>query len=293
MRRLAAAAIAAAAAAALGATAATAQGQHEHGSGEGSGPSVSMLATVYAPTHVDVLSGDTITWHNDSAQRHTVTAEDDGWSSDQVFPAGTFARRFDAPGPVAYYCKVHPFMRADVGVHRVLLTPPRESAAPGRAFVLPGRAALDDGSQVAIEADEGGGFRPAGSATVSAGAFRASVTPRTTTAFRAVALGEASPPVRVTVLDRRVLVARAGRGRRVIVDARVVPASPRATVVLQLRLRERFGWWPVRRARLDRDSTARFRLRLDRRVRARVLLTQSDGATQLARSATIRVGARG
>jgi plastocyanin len=287
MRRLAAAA---AALAALGGGAAAAQAQHQHGAG--SGPAVSMLATSYAPGHADVLAGDTITWRNDSAQRHTVTAEDESWTSEQVFPGGTFARRFEAPGSVAYYCRVHPFMRATVAVHRLLLTPPRESAAPGRAFVLAGRAALADGDQVAIEADEGGGFRPAGSATVGAGAFRASVTPRTTTTFRAVASGESSPPVEVRVLDRRVLVARRGRGRNVVVDVRVVPASPRATVVLQLHLRERFGWWPVRRARLGRDSTTRFRLRLDRRVRARVLLTQSDGATQLARSATIRVGAR-
>jgi plastocyanin len=292
MRRRSVAVAAIATAAALGGGAAEAQHRHGGEQGEGDGASVSMLATSFAPAHADVLAGDTVTWHNASAQRHSVTAADGSWSSEQVFPRGSYSRRFDAPGPVAYYCTVHPFMRAELGVHRLLLNRPRESAAPGRAFVLAGRAALPDRTRVALEADEGGGFRPAGSAIVQGGAFRGSVTPRASAPFRAVAGGEASPPVQVTVLERRVLVARSGGGRRVIVDVRVVPASPRATVVLQLRLRERFGWWPVRRARLDGDSTARFRLRLDRRVPARVVLTQSNGATQLARSRTITVGAR-
>ena len=52
----------------------------------------------------------------------------------------------------------------------------------------------------------------------------------------------------------------AGRARRSI-DVRASPASPGTRVVLQLRLRERFGWWPVARARLDRRSRAQFTVR--------------------------------
>ena len=94
--------------------------------------------------------------------------------------------------------------------------------------------------------------------------------------------GEASPPVRVLVLDRHVAVAAALHGRRTAIVATVEPASPGATLVLQLRLRNRFGWWPIRRARLGSSSRARFVLRLRHRVRARVVLTQADGATVLA-----------
>ena len=39
----------------------------------------------------------------------------------------------------------------------------------------------------------------------------------------------------------------------------VTPATPGSTVVLQLRLRDRFGWWPVQRHRLDRRSHTSFR----------------------------------
>jgi hypothetical protein len=72
----------------------------------------------------------------------------------------------------------------------------------------------------------------------------------------------------------------------------VTPASPRATVVLQLRLPERFGWWPVRVARIDARSSAVFRLTLHRRLRARVVLTLADRATVLAVSDVMRVGTR-
>ena len=48
------------------------------------------------------------------------------------------------------------------------------------------------------------------------------------------------------------------KGNRVLVDAKVTPAAPGATVVLQLNLKERFGWWPTRTAMLDSASRVRF-----------------------------------
>jgi hypothetical protein len=49
----------------------------------------------------------------------------------------------------------------------------------------------------------------------------------------------------------------------------------------------------VGRARLDRRSEARFSVRRSTPVRARVVLTQSDGWTQLAASAAVRIRPRG
>jgi hypothetical protein len=62
----------------------------------------------------------------------------------------------------------------------------------------------------------------------------------------------------------------------------VTPNDPAAVVVLQAHLRERFGWWPVARRRLDYVSTARFRVRRPGRVR--VALVDDDGWTPLATS---------
>ena len=87
------------------------------------------------------------------------------------------------------------------------------------------------------------------------------------------------------MLDRKVSAAQRGR----TVTAKVTPASAGATVVLQLKLKERFGWWPVKAAKTKADGTVRFTIPRGRKVRARVLLTASDEATELARSATFRL----
>jgi hypothetical protein len=95
--------------------------------------------------------------------------------------------------------------------------------------------------------------------------------------------------VQVLVLDRKVSASLRVRGKRVAIDAKVTPSGKGATVVLQLKLKEHFGWWPVRVAKVGSSSKVRFTLRRGRRVPARVLLTASDGATELARSATLRL----
>jgi len=69
----------------------------------------------------------------------------------------------------------------------------------------------------------------------------------------------------------------------------VLPASHGATVVLQMHLKERFGWWPVRTAKLDAHSRARFAVKLRHSVRARVVLTAGDGVTPLVHSSVLRL----
>jgi hypothetical protein len=203
----------------------------------------------------------------------------------------TFARRCDALGETPYHCILHPFIRGVVGVHTLLLATPAQAAAPNRGFPLNGRAALPAGTSVTIQADRGAGFAPVTTTAVAAdGTFVARVVPSATATYRAVAGAVVSPPVGLLVLDRRISL-QVERGRnRVLIRTRVTPAAPRGHVVLQLFLRDRFGWWPVQRARLDRRSAARFALRPGRRVAVRVLLTLPDGATPLAITRTVRLG---
>ena len=69
---------------------------------------------------------------------------------------------------------------------------------------------------ICFEADSGAGFQPLTTASAGPdGSFTASVTPRTTTTYRAVVAGEPSPPVTLLVLDRSVTVTstRAAGGR--------------------------------------------------------------------------------
>jgi plastocyanin len=254
---------------------------------------VSIQFAAFAPTRVDVLAGDTVRWMNDSVRVHTVNADDGAWASARLVLDDSFSREFDDLGTVTYHCSLHPFMRGEIDVQRVLLTAPTEPGAPGRPYVFHGRAALPAGTSVGMEADAGAGFQPAGTATVQEdGTFTTDVVPSTTASYRAVAGGDSSPAVQLLVLDRKVAVAAGGHDGAVTVRARVAPASPGASVVLQLRLHQHFGWWPVARAKLGRDSLARFSLRLRHRYPARVVLTLRDGATALATSRTLHVGPR-
>jgi plastocyanin len=256
-------------------------------------PHVSIEFGDYAPAQIDVLARDTVTWTNDSVRNHTVTDDADAYDSGVIPSTYTFAHRFDAAGSFPYHCRLHPYIRGEVDVHELLLERPSVPAQANQPFPLYGRAALPSGSAVSIEADDGSGagYQPAGSATVDAdGHFVAVVKPATSALYRAVAGDETSPPVQVLVLNHTI-TARARRGRRsTIVSVLVTPAAPGSTVVLQLNLRERFGWWPVASARLDRRSRARFVLRLGRDVSSRARLTLPDGATALATSPLVRVG---
>jgi plastocyanin len=251
------------------------------------GTNVSILAAAYGTAKVDVLEGDTVTWRNDSVRAHTVSATDGSWASQRIVTSGVFSHRFTASGVSAYYCQVHPFMRAEVDVHRLLLDAPHDAAVPGKAYELMGRAALAAGSPVTIQAADGS---TAATATIdSAGAFHATVSPRTTTSFRAVSGAESSPAVQLLVIDRKVTASSRVHGRRAVVKTRVAPASHGGTVVLQMRLKERFGWWPVRTAKLDHASRARFTVKLRHAVRARVVLTTADGVTPLVHSSVLRL----
>jgi plastocyanin len=251
---------------------------------------VAMSYSAFSPTRIDILTGDVVTWTNEGVRAHTVTARDGGWDSGQVFIGEAFTHHFTTPGTIAYYCRLHTF-GGEVEVHSLLLDAPSGPGGPGRPIELTGRAALPPGMSVTIEGDSGRGYAPVTATAVGAdGTLRARVAPRETTTYRAIADDQASPPVQLSILDRRVAITRRGRRHRTIVDARVTPPSPGATAVLQLRLRDRFGWWPVARARLDRASRARFTIRPGRRVPARVVLTMADGATITAVSRTVTVG---
>jgi plastocyanin len=288
MRRIAAVVVAGAA---FALAAAPASSQHAGDHPGGAAIPVSIGFDAVSPQHLDVLAGDTVTWTNDSVRTHTVTADDGSFDSGRLVPDTTYTRTFAAVGDTAYHCVIHPFIRGDVRASRLLLTAPAAPAASSRPYPIAGRAALPAGSAVTIEADRGAGFAPLATTAVGAdGSFTAAVVPGTTATYRAVAGADASPPVTLLVLDRRVAI-RTQRSRgRVTVRATVAPASPGATVVLQLFLHEHFGWWPVQKTKLDRASSARFAMRLRRRVAARVVLTLPDGATQLAVSRTTRVG---
>jgi plastocyanin len=255
------------------------------------GPQVSAQYAAFAPQQITALAGQSVMWHNDSARAHTVTA-DDGSYAGALFNGAMFTHRFDTPGTYLYHCTIHPTMRGEVDVYRLLLDAPGPPVSPGDTYTLSGHAALPPGTAISIEGDSGSGFQPVGNATVGGdGSFSLAVHPSSSATYRAVAGSDASPAALVRVLDRSVHASIARHGARVVVGARVLPRAPRAKVVLQLHLPEHFGWWPVRTARLGRASRAHFTIHTRRRVRARVVLTRPDGVTPVAKSPVVRLHA--
>ncbi|MFP5361171.1 MAG: hypothetical protein ACLGI5_00400 [Thermoleophilia bacterium] len=246
----------------------------------------------FRPQRLDVLTGESVRWTNESSRAHTVTADDASFDSGRLTAAQTYVQRFAAPGEAPYHCTLHPLMRGVVGVHQLLLDAPAQAATANRPFSLAGRAALPAGTPISLQADSGSGFAEVATSTVGEdGRFAARFVARAAVSLRAVAGGVTSRSVALLVVDRRIgLRVTPARHGRITLRADVRPAARGGRVVLQLYLPERFGWWPVRRAKLDGRSGATFSLRPRRRLRARVRYTLADGATALATSRTVRIG---
>jgi plastocyanin len=249
---------------------------------------VSVQFAAFAPSAVDALPGEAVEWSNASVRTHTVTGA--AFASGDVVPGATFAWTAAAlPGVYAYHCTIHPQMTGEIDVRRVTLgvLPPMAVAA-GTRVELTGRTA-DPLAPVRIERDRGAGFAQVAVAMADpAGAWRAAVVATASADYRAVSAADASEVRRLLVSDRHITIRAVRRG----VAVSVTPADPYGRVLLEQRLRERFGWWPVARARLDAASHARFVLPRARGATARVVLTLPDGATPLAYSRVMRVRSR-
>jgi hypothetical protein len=261
---------------------------------------VSMATAAFSPAQVDVLAGDRVVWRNNSTRTHNVKFETEGFNSGRVAPRGAANHVFEAPGNYEYVCTIHDGMDGEVGVHALLLEGPARPVRRG-ATVAFGIRAPESPGEVRIEADSGGGFQTvavAGPATGEGheghsepGTLHANVVATDSATYRAVSAAGASQTLRVEVTDGPVLSASPRRGPRgaTVIRVRAVPASPGARVVLQVHLRERFGWWPLRRARLDRRSRARLSVRGHPGARARVVPVGADWATPVGEPVAFRL----
>jgi plastocyanin len=244
---------------------------------------VDIQFQAFSPTPLDVLPGETVEWTNISERRHTVTADNGSFDSGDVSGGDTFNVGFTEPGAYPYHCRVHAGMAGEVDVRRVTLGPLPTALVPtGDKVEMDGRTA-DPSSPVRIERSAGSGFETVATATPAAdGTWSANIVADKTAQYRAAVGSDLSETRRLLVSSRRVIV-RARPGRLTV---RVVPAAPYGRIALDLHLRDRFGWWPQERRRLDYLSEASFRV--DRVVRARVALVDRDGWTPVALSPVVR-----
>lgn len=246
---------------------------------------VTILFQEFSPTSLDVLPGETVEWGNISERRHTVTADDDSFDSGDLFGGDTFDRTFTTVGAYLYHCTVHAGMIGEVHVRRVTLEGlPTATVLAGSLVDFEGRTA-DPVRPVIIQFDAGSGFHAVGRATPGAdGSWKATLPAQTTGDYRAAVGADTSQPRRLLVNNRTVVVRPTRRG----IAVRVTPVAPYGRIVLQQRLRDRFGWWPVRRKRLDFISRSSFKVR--RPARVRVVLVGKDAWTPLATSRVLTLG---
>ena len=228
---------------------------------------VGMPGRYFSPAHLQVVTGDTVAWHNSSSEVHDVGGE-------RVEPGGEVRRSFTEPALVPYVCEVHPSMDGSIEVVPVALSGPPETPTAGQPLVLTGRAPAGT-SSVTVERD---GLAVATLAPAPDGTFRHETTADSGATWRAVSAGGPSPPVRVDVAEAVELGLTARLGRRLTtLTVTTTPARPGAKVALRLWSRERFAWLRTKTATLD--GHGRTLLRIDARVRrrARVSLLAPDG----------------
>ena len=70
----------------------------------------------YGPPELTVRVGERVTWTNHDEEPHTVTSAAGDFTSTGLSHEETFSRTFTRPGRYAYFCALHPQMKATVVV---------------------------------------------------------------------------------------------------------------------------------------------------------------------------------
>ena len=86
------------------------------GNTSGTSNSVSIKNFAFVTASLTVKPGTTVTWTNNDATTHTVTADDGSFDSGNIPVGGTFTHTFSAAGTVAYHCSIHTTMKANIVV---------------------------------------------------------------------------------------------------------------------------------------------------------------------------------
>ena len=77
---------------------------------------VAIVDFSFSPDTTQVPVGTQVTWHNEDPTEHTVTATDGEFGSEALGSGRSFSFHFDEPGRYAYFCEIHPDMKAVLSV---------------------------------------------------------------------------------------------------------------------------------------------------------------------------------
>jgi plastocyanin len=77
---------------------------------------VDITGKGFQPARITIKVGDSVSWTNNDARDHTVTASNGAFASGNVKSGGSFSFRFTKPGNYTYSCSLHPRMKGTVVV---------------------------------------------------------------------------------------------------------------------------------------------------------------------------------
>lgn len=78
------------------------------------GNSVSIASMKFSTTSLTVKAGTVVTWTNNEYMTHTVTADDNSFTSGDMNYGDTYSHTFTDKGTYPYHCKYHSAMTSTV-----------------------------------------------------------------------------------------------------------------------------------------------------------------------------------
>ncbi|HEX7017570.1 MAG TPA: cupredoxin family copper-binding protein [Patescibacteria group bacterium] len=79
-------------------------------------PTVTIQSMNFAPAHIEVKVGQTVTWVNQDQVPHTVTSDTGEFDSGQMANGASFSFTFSEAGTYHYHCQLHPAMTGQITV---------------------------------------------------------------------------------------------------------------------------------------------------------------------------------
>jgi plastocyanin len=109
---------------------------------------VDIAGFAFSPQSITIGVGDTVTWTNADAQRHSATADDASFDTGTIARGASASETFATAGTFGYHCKVHPSMTGTVVVRAAAGggTTPGATVPPADAAPLVGPPAAADHS---------------------------------------------------------------------------------------------------------------------------------------------------
>lgn len=90
------------------------QGNEGNGDNNTTANTVTIEGMAFSPASLTVKAGTTVTWTNNDNMPHTVTADNNSFTSKTLNKGDTYTHQFSAAGTYPYHCEVHPAMKATV-----------------------------------------------------------------------------------------------------------------------------------------------------------------------------------